>query len=384
MSDNDSDREEAGEEKELDLSNSDVVTKYKAAAEIVNKTLALIIPMCKPGTKLVDIADKGDKSITDLCSVGFKGKQIEKGIAFPTCLSVNSVVGHYSPLAEDTTVLNEGDVLKLDLGCHIDGFVAVTAHTLVVQEDASAPVTGKKADLLQAAHTAVEVAMRLIKPGKKISAVSEMLEKVSSAYGVSLVEGVMTHQMKQFVIDGNKVVLNKITPEHKVEDDEFHENEVYAVDVVVSTGEGKTRVLDEKQTSVFKRALDMEYHLKMKASRAIFSDINKRFPCMPFPIRALDSKQSRLGMVECLNHQLLHPYPVLHEKPDALVAQFKYTVLLMPNGNDKITGVPIQEIKSEKELQDEEVKKLLQTSLKPKKKSKKKAGAKDAAEGAEA
>eukprot|EP00951_Prasinocladus_malaysianus_P042244 scaffold508854_cov34-Prasinocladus_malaysianus.AAC.1 len=58
----------------------------------------------------------------------------------------------------------------------------------------------------------------------------------------------------------------------------------------------------------------MEYNLKMKASRAVFSDINKRFPCMPFPIRALDSKQSRLGLVECLNHQLLHPYPVLHEK----------------------------------------------------------------------
>ena len=59
MSDHDSDKEE----KELDLSNSDVVTKYKAAAEIVNKTLALLISECKPGVKLVDVADKGDKTI---------------------------------------------------------------------------------------------------------------------------------------------------------------------------------------------------------------------------------------------------------------------------------------------------------------------------------
>ena len=129
---------------------------------------------------------------------------------------------------------------------------------------------------------------------------------------------------------------------------------------------------------MFKRALDMEYNLKMKASRAVFSDINKRFPCMPFPIRSLDSKQSRFGLVECLNHGLLHPYPVLYEKPDAIVAHFKYTVLLMSNGNDKITGAPLQEVQSDKKVEDEELVKLLQTSLKPKKKNKKKNKKEDA------
>ena len=82
----------------------------------------------------------------------------------------------------------------------------------------------------------------------------------------------------------------------------------------MSTGEGKAKVLDEKETTVYKRALDQEYKLKLKASRGIFSEINKKYPTMPFTVRSLDSKQSRLGLVECLNHGLLHPYPVLHEK----------------------------------------------------------------------
>ena len=82
----------------------------------------------------------------------------------------------------------------------------------------------------------------------------------------------------------------------------------------MSTGEGKAKVLDEKETTVYKRALDQEYKLKLKASRGIFSEINKNYPTMPFTVRSLDSKQSRLGLVECLNHGLLHPYPVLHEK----------------------------------------------------------------------
>ena len=82
----------------------------------------------------------------------------------------------------------------------------------------------------------------------------------------------------------------------------------------MSTGEGKAKVLDEKETTVYKRALDQEYKLKLKASRQIFSEINKKYPTMPFTVRSLDTKQGRLGLVECLNHGLLHPYPVLHEK----------------------------------------------------------------------
>ena len=136
-----------------------------------------------------------------------------------------------------------------DLGVHIDGFIATAAHTLQVPESAaddaerqSAAITGKAADVVAAANTALEAALRLVRPGKHISDVPDVLRKVVESYGCNLVEGVMTHQMKQFVIDANKCVLNRPSPEHKVEDGEFEENEVYAVDIVVSTGEGKPKV----------------------------------------------------------------------------------------------------------------------------------------------
>ncbi len=59
------------------------------------------------------------------------------------------------------------------------------------------------------------------------------LQQVAEAYGMSLVEGVLSHQLKQFVIDGNKCVLTRPSPEHRVEDAEFEENEVYGIDIVV-------------------------------------------------------------------------------------------------------------------------------------------------------
>lgn len=97
-------------------------------------------------------------------------------------------------------------------------------------------------------------------------------------------------------------------------------------------------MLDEKEITVYKRALDVEYKLKLKASRAVFSEVNKRYPAMPFTIRALTEGtegqadltdgQMRLGLVECLGHGLLHQYPVLHEKQGDLVAQVRLRVWL--------------------------------------------------------
>lgn len=373
--------DEAKEEKELDLTSHDVVTKYKLSAEIANKALQTVLSECKPKAKVVDLCEKGDSYIREQTGTVYKNakKKIEKGVAFPTCISVNSTVCHFSPLVGDGTVLEENDIVKIDLGCHIDGFISVVAYTYVVKEG---PVTGRAADVIAAANTAAEVALRLVKPGKKNKDVTEAIQKVAAAYDCKIAEGVLSHQMKQFVIDGNKVVLGAGNPETRVDDAEFEENEVYAIDIVTSTGEGKLKLLDEKETTIYKRAVDKNYQLKMKASRLIFTEINQKFPIMPFTARALEDKRARLGLVECVNHELLQPYPVLHEKPGELVAHIKFTVLLMPNGSDKITGHPLQELNPTKAIDDPEIKAWLALGTKAKKKGggKKKKGKKDAQE----
>lgn len=370
---------DAGADQELDLSNSDVVTKYKAAAEIANAALKAVIEECKPGAKLVDVCAKGDAVIEDLCSKVYKGKKLEKGSAFPTCLSVNSVVGHYCPLADDATTLADGDVVKIDLGAHIDGWIAVVGHTLVI-----GPVAGRDADLLAGAATAMEAALRCVRPGKKLTAVAPVLEQVAAAYGLHVVEAVLSHKLSQFVIDGDKCLLSRHVddgtgaPPPKDDGDVFEENEAWAVDVVLSTGDGRAKVLDEKATTVYKRALDGGYSLKLKAARGVLSEVSRRFSTMPFALRSLETPGARLGLVECVNHGLLHSYPVLHEKPGAKVAQFKTTVLLLPNGSDRITGAPVQDAPTDKKVEDAELKTLLASSLKTKKK-KKAAAAKAAA-----
>jgi methionine aminopeptidase len=92
-----------------------------------------------------------------------KSKKLERGIAFPTCISVNHIMGHYSPMGDESFVLQEGDVAKIDLGAHLDGFIAQAAHTIVVSADASSKVTGRKAEVVLAAYNSMLAAQRVIR-----------------------------------------------------------------------------------------------------------------------------------------------------------------------------------------------------------------------------
>merc|ERR1711872_274549 len=165
-----------------------VVTKYKMAAEIVNKVLKELVEQCKPEASVRELCIVGDTKLAEETSkASKKDKKVMKGIAFPTCLSVNNVICHYSPLtSEPDTVLADGDIVKIDLGAHIDGFIAVVAHTLVVGVNKdSAQLTGRKADAMLAAHLASEAALRLVKPGNETYEVTETVPRLQKPSNVS-------------------------------------------------------------------------------------------------------------------------------------------------------------------------------------------------------
>jgi curved DNA binding protein len=184
-----------------------------------------------------------------------KSKKLERGIAFPTCISVNHVMGHYSPMQDESTQLQDGDIAKIDLGCHLDGFVAQCAHTVVVSADASSKVSGKKADAVLAAYNAFRAAQRLIKEQGTNTKVTEAIAKVAAEFGCNPVEGVLSHKMKKHLIDGNDVIINKETPDQRAEEFEFAPGDVIGLDVYVSSGEGKPKEGDYR-TTVYKRELD--------------------------------------------------------------------------------------------------------------------------------
>jgi len=360
-----------------------VVTKYKMSAEIVNKVLKELVDTCKATGSVRDLCILGDKRLTEETGKAFKkDKKLTKGIAFPTCVSVNNCICHFSPLTtEPDVIMADGDMVKIDMGAHIDGFIAVVAHTVVVGATVENPVTGGKADALMAAHLASEAALRLVKPGNETYEITETVSKVGEAFGCKPVEGMLSHQLEQNKIDGEKTIIQNPSEAQRKEHDkfEFALHEVYAVDVLISSGDGQGREKDAKIT-VYKKTEDT-YMLKMKTSREFYSKVSKQFGTMPFNLRSMEEeKKARMGVVECVTHKLIEPFQVLFDKEGAYVAQYKFTVLLMPNGPHKITGLPFDEAtcKTEKSIEDAEIQKLLKTSANPKAAKKKKKAAEKA------
>merc|ERR1711892_1636016 len=292
-----------------------VVTKYKMSAEIVNKVLKELVDNCKVTGSVRDLCILGDKRLAEETGKAFKkDKKLTKGIAFPTCVSVNNCICHFSPLTtEPDVILADGDMVKIDMGAHIDGFIAVVAHTVVVGATVDNPVTGGKA-----------------------------------------VEGMLSHQLEQNKIDGEKTIIQ-------------------------NPSEAQRKEHDAKIT-VYKKTEDT-YMLKMKTSREFYSKVSKQFGTMPFNLRSMEEeKKARMGVVECVTHKLIEPFQVLFDEEGAYVAQYKFTVLLMPNGPHKITGLPFDDAicKTEKSIEDAEIQKLLKTSANPKAAKKKKKAAEKA------
>src|SRR3989338_5106490 len=127
-----------------------IFENYTKAGKILKDIYAAL--RIRPGDKIIDIADTVENEI------------MRKGAlpAFPVNISINDVAAHYTPIPNDETVVKEGDLVKVDLGAHIDGYIA----------DGAVTFCSEKSDMIVAVTNAVNAAVKLMKPGKKVSDVS--------------------------------------------------------------------------------------------------------------------------------------------------------------------------------------------------------------------
>lgn len=387
MADDDHDvHHDSDEEEDTTLKNRAVIEKYKLAGGIINKALEAVLKAIKPGALVLQLASLGDDTIqaeTDKCFRKAKGEdKVDKGVAFPTCVNVNNVVCHFAPIEEDKSApLAVGDVVKVDMGCHVDGFCAVAAQTVIVTEEGLTGEIpkGDKANVVAAGQIALDAISHCFRPGACNDDITEIIAAVAKDFDVTPVAGVLSHEMKRYIIDGSEVVTSKKLPAQHVHSSTMDEYQVWALDIAFSsapfaTGEkGGNLRCSEQRPQIFKRSLETQYQLKMKASREVFSDLMKRFQTFPFGLRALDPKKRMMCVAECMKHDLLQPYPVLESKKDEIVAHFKTTILITANQIEKITGVKgVQIVPTEKSIVTKEAVDACSRSMALKKKPKKK------------
>lgn len=272
---------------------------------------------CLPGTRLLDLCQLGDRliqeSVQNVYTNKVNGKSIDKGIAFPCCVSVNDCLCHFSPISSEHTedVLEEGDWVKIHLGVHIDGYAALVADTVVVaSENQTEALVEQKEELANCAHVLEALICYLVQPGNKNIDVARACRRTMEEFFPSLnfIMGTVSHEMRQFVIDGDKMVVVRENPrpttpegmmaieeeDSKVRECTFEPSEVYALDIAVTDGSGIPRDRQER-TTVFRRKQDATYSLKMRSSRQVLQAISSQFSTFPFSIRSLTNTTQEGG-----------------------------------------------------------------------------------------
>ncbi|KAJ2159035.1 hypothetical protein GGF46_003327 [Coemansia sp. RSA 552] len=319
--------------------NSDA--KYRTAAAIGEQVLKQAAVVVVPGMSTAAVCRYVDELIEAHCKAVFrKETSIERGVAVPTTVSVNRIIQNHSPSADDDYVLREGDVAKIEVNVHIDGFIAAVAFTSVATSSPEVPVTDRRADAISAAYYGSEVVARMIRPGQGARNVVKALALVASGFGCTVAGETFTSQIDQFVLSGKNTFANRFDPDMPAPDLTFETGEVYTVDCTLSTGSGIARE-SAHNSAIYQRDVNRQYSLRLRSARGLFSEVCKRYSVFPFLMRDAVGNDSSLkaGLGECVRSQLLVPFAVTTDKEpgDTFVAQFKLTVMCHYEGPIRLT-----------------------------------------------
>ncbi|PIV69464.1 MAG: type II methionyl aminopeptidase, partial [Euryarchaeota archaeon CG01_land_8_20_14_3_00_38_12] len=195
-----------------------IVEKYRKAGRIAAEARDYGIGLVKENAFLLDVAEKIEKYI------------IEKGAkpAFPVNIGINDVAAHYTPRHDDKTVFRKGEIVKIDVGAHVDGYIGDTACTVEVE-------TNRYTRMIKASKEALEAALELIKPDIDLSIVGSAVEQTIRSYSFVPVSNLTGHSLKQFQLHAGKSVPNISTNvKEKIKKDD-----VLAVEPFATNGAGR-------------------------------------------------------------------------------------------------------------------------------------------------
>ena len=265
------------------------------------------------GVKLREVADQMEHHI------------LEHGghLAFPVNISLNETAAHFTPNSNDEMVFQSGDLVKLDVGAQVDGYLGDTATTVEVS-------TRNWQPLIQASVHALELAMEMAKDGISVGTIGGVIECSIKETGFRPVSNLSGHEMKRYNLHAGLSIPN-------IDDGtltKVQSNMLLAIEPFATNGQGQ--VTNGRSGNIY-RVL-RERPLKDMEAERFFQRIKEEFNTLPFCERWCDRFQpdSAQYLRVLHRHGLISTYPVLIEIQRGMVSQAEHTVLA-GNGRTEIT-----------------------------------------------
>ncbi len=294
--------------------NKTELNTYRKSGRIASEVVKWSKPLIKENAKLVDIADKIESKI----------KELGGEIAFPVNTCINDVAAHYAPKFNDNSYIKSGDVVKIDIGVHVDGFIADTAYTI--------DISGDYTDMLKANESALNNIIKLVKPGASLNEIGEAANNTISDAGFRVIENLTGHEVKQYDLHAGISIPNIPVPFDK----KLKEGMVIAVEPFATDGYG--RVIEGKVVEIF--SLIKKKPVRMIDARNLINEVESRNG-LPFAERWFSKKinpaKLQLILPDLVKRKVLKQYPMLHEKNKGVVSQFEHTLIVTEDGCEVTT-----------------------------------------------
>jgi len=293
-------------EEEIEL----ILENYRRAGVILAEVRKEATGLIKDGGSLLEVAEFVENNIR------------EKGgaPAFPCNISRNEEAAHATPSIDDQTVFGKDNLVKLDIGVHIDGYIADSAITV--------DLSGSYDGLVKAAEAALDEAIKIIRDGVSTIEIGEVIGNTIKERGYKPVVNLSGHGLSRYDSHAPPTIPN-VKYEHGVT---LHENHVVAIEPFATDGGGK--VVESGNAEIF--SLIKPKPVRMREAKKLLDEI-KNYQGLPFAKRWLPRERLELALRTVETAGILRDYPVLREEEKGMVSQAEHTVIIKKDGCEVIT-----------------------------------------------
>ncbi len=302
--------------KTLSLS-ADIEAKYRKAGKIAAEVRELMRRTVVEGMPIIDICEKTENTIRK------KGGRP----AFPCNVSINELAAHYTSPPNDKKTVPYGSVVKVDIGVHVDGYIADTAVTVCFNREYD--------NLVETAEDALNTGVRTIRPGLFASQFGSAIQRTIESHGLRPIANLTGHQVARYLIHAGRSLPNIA----HISTHRISAYDIYAIEPFVTVKKAAGRVETGKEAHIFRFVKQKK--LKNEFAKKLCSFILENFHTLPFAERWLQNvvppERYMAAFSELLSSKTLMAYPVFVEVSGKPVAQAEHTVLITKDGCEVLT-----------------------------------------------
>jgi len=273
--------------------------------------------------------DHTGRTLSDICN-DVEQEIFKKGgePAFPVNVSLNDIAAHYTAVPNDPITVKNSDVLKIDVGVHIDGYIADTAVTVSYDT--------RYQNLIDIAQKALDEAISIARSNTRVSDIGRIIEKTITKYGCKPIQNLSGHSLERYTIHAGKSIPNIWTIGHSFN---LSINNVYAIEPFVTTKDGQGIVYEGRVRNIY--GLASRKRTKDQKLDEFLEYLWNKFKTLPFALRWIvkeyEEKEALSFLETLIKKKNVHAYPILVEGANRIVVQAEHTIIPQESNTMTIT-----------------------------------------------